>query len=97
MVRENGSRNRLAQKRGKQPGKCHRYKNRAFLKTLGTKLKRQRIAKGYSIDRMYLEAEGLNRSSISRIERGLIDPQITTLKRYTETIGISLRDVFTSL
>ena len=72
-----------------------RYRDSAFLDDLGAHIKRLRIKKGYSIDRIYLEGEGLNRSSISRIERGLIDPQICTLKRIAETIGVSLHELIT--
>ena len=70
-----------------------RFRDASFLKKLGIRIKKLRMAKGYSIDRIYLEGEGLNRSSISRIERGLTDPQISTLKRIADTIGVSLIDL----
>ncbi len=70
-----------------------RYRDTTFLKKLGLRVKKLRMAKGYSIDRIHLEGDGLNRSSISRIERGLIDPQICTLKRIAETIGVDLLDL----
>lgn len=75
----------------KRPIKRHRDGD--FLKALGAHVKKLRIKKGYSIDRIYLEGEGLNRSSVSRIERGLIDPQIGTLNRIAETIGVTLADL----
>jgi transcriptional regulator with XRE-family HTH domain len=70
-----------------------RFRDTAFLKKIGARVKKLRIAKGYSIDRIYLEGEGLNRSSISRIERGLTDPQVSTLKRIADTIGVELTDL----
>jgi transcriptional regulator with XRE-family HTH domain len=77
----------------KSVAKVIRFRDTHFLKKLGARVKKLRTAKGFSIDRIYLEGEGLNRSSISRIERGLTDPQISTLKRIADTIGISLVDL----
>ena len=67
-----------------------RYRDEEFLKRLGMRVKEMRVSKGYSIDRLNLEGDGLNRSSISRIERGLTDPQLSTLKRIADVIGVKL-------
>lgn len=87
----------MATRGSKQPAsakkKRKRYRDDAFLKRLGRNLRRKRVARGYSIDRVYLEGNGLNRATISRMERGMIDPQISTLKRFAETIGVPLSDL----
>jgi transcriptional regulator with XRE-family HTH domain len=75
------------------PRTTKRFRDEGLLKKLGARIKKLRIAKGYSLDRIYLEGEGLNRSSVSRIERGLTDPQVSTLKRIAETIGVKLIDL----
>jgi transcriptional regulator with XRE-family HTH domain len=71
-----------------------RYRNDAFLKKLGIRIKRVRISKGYSMDALANESNGVNRSSLSRTERGLTDPQISTLKRIADTIGVEITDFF---
>ena len=64
-------------------------KKKAFLKKLGAHIKRVRIRRGYSQDRVVLEG-GLSRATMSRIERGDVDPQAWTLARVAETIGVNL-------
>ena len=63
---------------------------KAFLEKLGDHVKRVRKQKGYSQDRLYLEA-GFSRATMSRIEHGLVDPQVFTLARIAETIGVPLK------
>jgi len=65
-------------------------KKQDFLRALGEHIARVRKAKGYSQDRVYLEA-GFSRATMSRIEQGLVDPQIWTLKRIADTIGVPLK------
>jgi transcriptional regulator with XRE-family HTH domain len=67
-----------------------RHRDTEFLKTLGARIRKIRMAKGYSLDRVAVASEGLNRSSVSRIERGLTDPQLGTLKRIADTIGVTV-------
>lgn len=61
-----------------------------FLKKLGAHIAKVRRSKGYSQDRLYLEA-GLSRGTASKIESGSVDPQIYTLQRIAETIGVPLK------
>jgi len=63
---------------------------RDFLKKLGRRVAKLRKARGYSQDRLYLEA-GFSRGTASKIENGLVNPQILTLKKIAETIGVSLK------
>lgn len=67
-----------------------RHRDTAFLVALGQNLKKIRSIQGYSIDRIYLETPNLSRATISRIERGEADPQISTLKRIAATLKVKL-------
>jgi transcriptional regulator with XRE-family HTH domain len=60
-----------------------------FLKKLGKQIAKIRKSKGYSQDRLYLEA-GFSRGTSSKIENGLVNPQILTLRKIADTIGVSL-------
>jgi DNA-binding XRE family transcriptional regulator len=66
---------------------------REFLKKLGAHIAKVRKAKGYSQDRVYLEA-GFSRATMSRIEAGLVDPQAYTLQRIAKTLRVPLKKIF---
>lgn len=61
-----------------------------YLKKLGERVRKLRIQKGYSQDRLYLEA-GFSRGTMSKIENGLVNPQILTLRKIAETIGVHVK------
>jgi transcriptional regulator with XRE-family HTH domain len=61
-----------------------------YLKKLGERVAKLRKSKGYSQDRLYLEA-GFSRGTASKIENGLVNPQILTLRKIADTIGVSLK------
>lgn len=61
-----------------------------FRKRLGKHVAKVRKSKGFSQDRVYLEG-GFSRGTLSKIERGLVDPQIGTLWRIAKTIGVPLK------
>ncbi len=63
---------------------------KAFLRALGAHIAKVRRSKGYSQDRIYLEA-GLSRGTMSKIESGSVNPQILTLAKVAKTIGVPLR------
>ncbi|MGK5083990.1 helix-turn-helix transcriptional regulator [Bdellovibrionota bacterium FG-1] len=65
-------------------------KEELFLERLGKHIAQVRKAKGYSQDRIYLEG-GFSRGTMSKIENGLVNPGIWTLKRIAETIGVPLK------
>ena len=60
-----------------------------FLKTLGKQIARLRKSRGYSQDRVCLEA-GLSRGALSKIEAGKVEPKISTLALISITIGVPL-------
>jgi transcriptional regulator with XRE-family HTH domain len=65
----------------------YEFDHGAFLKRLGTHVAKVRASKGYSQDRLYLEA-GFARGTLSKIENGLVDPKTSTLARIAGTIGV---------
>ena len=65
-----------------------------FLKKLGAHISKVRKSKGYSQDRLYLEA-GFSRGTMSKIENRLVNPQIWTLMKIAETIGVPLKRLVT--
>jgi transcriptional regulator with XRE-family HTH domain len=69
-----------------------RAKDAKFLKRLGKHIAKIRKSKGYSQDRLYLEA-GFSRGTASKIENGLVNPQILTLKRIAEVIDVPLSEL----
>ena len=64
-------------------------RKRKFLLCLGAHVGKVRRAKGYSMDRLALEAD-LSRATMSRIEKGAVDPQAFTLESIARTLGVSL-------
>lgn len=64
----------------------------AFLKKLGKHIAKIRKDKGYSQDKLYLEA-GLSRRTIHILETGQVDPKTTTLLKIAKTLKISLSDL----
>jgi len=61
-----------------------------FLKRLGAHIQKVRKQRGYSQDRIYLEA-GFSRGTLSKIENGLSSPEVWTLARIADTIGVPLK------
>jgi transcriptional regulator with XRE-family HTH domain len=63
-----------------------------FLSRLGAHISKVRRAKGYSQDRLCLEA-GFARGTLSRIEAGLVDPKASTLFRIAGVLDIHPRKI----
>ena len=66
---------------------------KAFLEKLGKNVAKLRKQKGYSQDRIYLEA-GLSRGTMSKIERGLVSVEVFTLYRVAQIIDVPLKKFF---
>ncbi len=58
-----------------------------FLVRLGKNIAKIRTSKGYSQDRACLEA-GFARGTLSKIERGLVEPKVTTIARLAIILGV---------
>ena len=63
------------------------FKKEEFLAQLGAHIARLRRARGYSQDRLCLEA-GFARGTLSRIEAGKVDPCASTIARIADTLGL---------
>lgn len=67
-----------------------------FLKKLGTNIALIRKKKGFSQDKLYLEAD-LSRRTINRIELGEVDPRAGTLNKIAKTLGVDISELFKGL
>ncbi len=61
--------------------------------TIGWNLRRLRVAKGLSQERLALEA-GIDRSYVGRIERGLENVTVSALEALAAVLGSNVRDLF---
>lgn len=68
------------------------FNKKRFLKNLGARLASLRQSKGFSQDRVCLEA-GLSRGAVSKIESGKVEPKISTLAVVAITIGVPLKKI----
>ena len=64
-----------------------------FLKKVGARIKMLRTAKGISQQKMAIEAFNTDKSNISRLESGRINPSIYTLYKVADYLEISLSDL----
>lgn len=64
----------------------------AFLKDLGARIRRLRVEKGLSRDRVALDSD-LNRASLLRIEDADVEPGIWTLAKIASVIDVPLADL----
>jgi DNA-binding XRE family transcriptional regulator len=67
-------------------------RKRKFLKRLGAHIGKVRRSKGYSMDRLALEAD-LSRATMSRLEKGAVDPQAFTLESIARTLGMTFSEL----
>ncbi len=65
------------------------FNKKRFLSDLGKRIAKVRKSKGYSQDRVCLEA-GLSRGALSKIESGRVEPKISTLAVIAITIEVPL-------
>lgn len=68
------------------------FESEKFLLIFGARLAKIRRNKGYSQDKLALEA-GLARGTLSKIEAGKVDPKLTTLAKISETLDIPLKKI----
>lgn len=61
-----------------------------FLAKLGANIAKVRKQKGFSQDRIYLEG-GFSRGTLSKIENGSASPEVWTLQRIADVIGVPLK------
>ena len=69
------------------------YGARAPLKEIGLKIREVRKDKGVTLNDLAKKV-GVTASLISQVERGLADPSISTLKKVSDSLGISISSFF---
>ena len=67
--------------------------NEKFLTDLGNHIRRVRKKKGYTQERLANEIN-IDISQISRIERGILNTSISTIKAISDALGVSLSELF---
>lgn len=65
------------------------FKKDKFLKVLGANIAKVRKSRGFSQDRVCLEA-GFSRGALSKIEAGRVEPKITTIALIAITIDVPI-------
>lgn len=65
---------------------------KAFLMKIGKRIKELRIAKGISQQELAAEIE-YEKSNMSRLESGRVNPKIATLYKVAQALGISVSDI----
>ena len=68
-------------------------KKEVYLKKLGRHIANLRKEKGFSQDKLYLEA-GMSRGTIHKIETGQSDPRVGTLLKVSDALKIPMEEIF---
>lgn len=68
-------------------------RNTDFCKAFGSNLKKIRIENGFTLRGFALEA-GIEHSQLSKIERGAINPTISTVLVIADTLKMPVKDLF---
>lgn len=64
----------------------------AIKNKIGKRIRCLRTAKGLTIEKLAYEND-LAKGNLSEIEKGLIDPQLSTLARIAEGLDVTLKDL----
>ncbi len=75
------------------PGKAKSIKRDDVLKVIGDKIRKSRIAKGYTQVELAFECGDKDWSQISRMERGLVNFTISYLFLVAEKLSVSPKDL----
>jgi transcriptional regulator with XRE-family HTH domain len=70
------------------------YRNIAFQRALGEHCRELRIKKGYSVNRLAAESEGLSPSAIIRLEHGSGAVTVANLYRFADVLELRVEDLF---
>lgn len=68
-------------------------KNKALIKALGKRIKELRKVQGFSQEDLSYEAD-IPLSQVGRIERGEINPTISTIATIASALRVDLKEVF---
>jgi transcriptional regulator with XRE-family HTH domain len=65
----------------------------SIIKKIAKRIKRLREEQGLTIEKLAYEND-LSKGNLSEIERGLIEPKLTTLEKIAKGFDISLKELF---
>lgn len=68
--------------------KQRHFKNEQYLAALGEHCRKLRVKRGYSVNRLAADSEGLSPSVILRLEKGTGAVTVSALLRYADTLEI---------
>lgn len=68
-------------------------RNTDFLISFGKNLKKIRLEKGFTQEKLAFSI-GIEISQISRIERGILNTSISTIKAIADTLEVPIKDLF---
>lgn len=69
------------------------YRQRPIRQTIGWNLRRLRVSKGLSQERLTLEAS-IDRSYVGRIERGMENVTVSALEALANVLGVNVVELF---
>jgi XRE family transcriptional regulator, regulator of sulfur utilization len=61
-------------------------------KKMGRRIHKLRKEKGITLEHLAYE-NNMSKGNLSKIEKGLVDPQFTTLVKIAQGLGVKLRDL----
>ena len=68
-------------------------RNEIFLKNFGINLKKNRISEGFTQEELSYSSD-VSLAQITRLERGIVNPTICTLKCLAKAWGIEIKQLF---
>lgn len=68
-------------------------KDEALITSVGRNIRKAREAKGLSL-RAFSASIGIDYTSLSKLERGLIDPRVSTVLRIGDALGMTFEELF---
>lgn len=68
-------------------------KDEALITSVGRNIRKAREAKGLSL-RAFATSIGYDYAELSKLERGLIDPRVSTVLRIGDALGMTFEELF---
>jgi transcriptional regulator with XRE-family HTH domain len=68
-------------------------RDKSTLESFGAKLKQLRLKKGLTLEQLAFEAD-IELSQVHRVEKGKVNPTLTTLIAIAKGLGVNLSEIF---
>ena len=68
-------------------------RDKSTLESFGAKLKQLRLKKGLTLEQLAFEAD-IELSQVHRVEKGKVNPTLTTLIAIAKGLGVKLSEIF---